>query len=287
MKTELYSVSQEPYSDAYRVYILGDYDAITTVPHRFINPDLAARFYGSLRQVNGVKAELVPLNELQSVSQMLYQQHRSPDERSMKYPYVRICKSEHPKLDAGTILPLYRAQDLTDSLDLSVAEDPQPFWKDKYELKYQVVWNNKNEVYDGRQNLGDGEGGLIDHISKWGLNIPKSMCDEGIWDPQKRDLVKTLYRQITLKLWDAYDTGWIDHYQRRLNRSTSQSEANAYRHQIAQRLEQIEYRKVAYTMGDYPLKTYMPQDMHWPANGVYQTLRSQRAWKSLKQEQEL
>ena len=79
-------------------------------------------------------------------------------------PTVTILWSESSQLRKGETIPLSRANTLIEALDEANLESPG---YDKTEFRIDFVMNGKADQYEGRQDLGDGEGALIEHIEKY------------------------------------------------------------------------------------------------------------------------
>ena len=79
-------------------------------------------------------------------------------------PTVTILWSESSQLREGETIPLSRANTLIEALDEANLESPG---YDKTAFRIDFVMNGKADQYEGRQDLGDGEGALIEHIEKY------------------------------------------------------------------------------------------------------------------------
>ena len=79
-------------------------------------------------------------------------------------PTVTILYSESPQLREGDTFPLSRANALIEAIDKANLASPG---YDKTEFRIDYVKNGIPDHYEGRQDLGDGEGALIDHIEKY------------------------------------------------------------------------------------------------------------------------
>ena len=90
------------------------------------------------------------------------QQEAAPDLTAE--PTVTIIWSESAGLREGETMPLSRANALFASLD--EAELASPGY-DKTKFAIDCVMDGQPEHYEGRQDFGDGDGSLIDHIEKY------------------------------------------------------------------------------------------------------------------------
>ena len=84
-------------------------------------------------------------------------------------PIVTIIWSESDKLREGEQMPLARADALFKSLDETRrTEREQPgydgSWYDKTKFRIDFTFHGEADNYEGRQDFGDGDGSLIDHI---------------------------------------------------------------------------------------------------------------------------
>lgn len=79
-------------------------------------------------------------------------------------PTVTIIWSEHSRFQEGEKLPLSQANALMKTLDEEMLEKPF-YCKTKFCINY--VFGGKSIDYEGRQDLGDGEGTLIEHIEQY------------------------------------------------------------------------------------------------------------------------
>ena len=84
-------------------------------------------------------------------------------------PVVTIIWSESDKLREGEQMPLARADALFKSLDETRrTEREQPgydgSWYDKTKFRIDFTFHGEADNYEGRQDFGDGDGSLIDHI---------------------------------------------------------------------------------------------------------------------------
>lgn len=87
-------------------------------------------------------------------------------------PVVTILWSESDKLKEGEKLPLARADTLFQTLDAERrAEREKPGhtggWYDKTAFRIDFTMNGEPDHYEGRQDFGDGDGSLIDHIQAY------------------------------------------------------------------------------------------------------------------------
>lgn len=84
-------------------------------------------------------------------------------------PIVTILWSESPHLKDGQQMPLHEADAVFKSLDEAQRHDrEQPgytgHWYDKTKFRIDFTMQGQPDNYEGRQDLGDGDGSLIEHI---------------------------------------------------------------------------------------------------------------------------
>ena len=79
-------------------------------------------------------------------------------------PTVTVVWSESNKLRDGQTMPLSEADKLFASLDEANKDIPG---YDKTAFRIDFVMNGKADSYEGRQDFGDGDGGLIKHIESY------------------------------------------------------------------------------------------------------------------------
>ena len=78
-------------------------------------------------------------------------------------PTVTILWSESPQLREGETIPLSRANTLIAGLDEANLASPG---YDKTAFRIDYVMNGQPDHYEGRQDLGDGDGSLVEHIEQ-------------------------------------------------------------------------------------------------------------------------
>ena len=76
-------------------------------------------------------------------------------------PVVTILFSESPHLETGQQMPLYEADVLFAKLD---AEHPGGGYYDKTDFRIDFTFQGEAHSYSGRQDFGDRDGSLIEHI---------------------------------------------------------------------------------------------------------------------------
>ena len=84
-------------------------------------------------------------------------------------PIVTIIWSESPHLKDGQQMPLHEAEAVFGALDSSKRlEREQPDytggWYDKTKFRIDFSFQGQPDNYEGRQDFGDGDGSLIEHI---------------------------------------------------------------------------------------------------------------------------
>ena len=79
-------------------------------------------------------------------------------------PTVTILWSESSQLREGETIPLSRANTLIAELDEANLASPG---YDKTAFRIDYVMNGQPDHYEGRQDLGDGDGSLVEHIEQY------------------------------------------------------------------------------------------------------------------------
>ena len=99
-------------------------------------------------------------------------EHLPPSLDPAVQPVVTIIWSESDKLQEGEQLPLARADALFKALDEEKRiEREKPGytggWYDKTKFRIDCTFDGERDSYEGRQDFGDGDGSLIDHIEAY------------------------------------------------------------------------------------------------------------------------
>ena len=79
-------------------------------------------------------------------------------------PVVTIIWSESPHLKEGQTMPLHEADALFAKMD---AEYPTGMGYDKTKFRIDFTFRGQPDNYEGRQDFGDGDGSLIQHIQSY------------------------------------------------------------------------------------------------------------------------
>ena len=79
-------------------------------------------------------------------------------------PVVTVLWSESPHLKEGQTMPLHEADALFPKLD---AEYPAGMGYDKTKFRIDFTFRGQPDNYEGRQDFGDGDGSLIQHIQSY------------------------------------------------------------------------------------------------------------------------
>ena len=121
--------------------------------------DLDRKIYGTVSQgtMEAYKTQGIILSENMEYDDL---PDRVPLEANAE-PVVTILWSESSRLRDGEHIPLSRANDLFERIDREQKEQPG---YDKTSFRIDYVFHGELRSYEGRQDLGDGEGSLIDHI---------------------------------------------------------------------------------------------------------------------------
>lgn len=103
--------------------------------------------------------------EAEDISQLL--EHAQIQWPEIMPPFVFICWSETYELEDGDVIPLEEADPIFERLDRTRVKenkenDTGGYDKTKFVIYYQI--NGAPSTYEGRQDFGDGDGSLIEHI---------------------------------------------------------------------------------------------------------------------------
>ena len=108
-------------------------------------------------------------------------------------PVVTVLWSESPHLKEGQTMPLHEADALFAKLD---AEYPAGMGYDKTKFRIDFTFRGQPDNYEGRQDFGDGDGSLIQHIQSyheyyaqdenWNSHVIAETGSEG-WEQDKAE----------------------------------------------------------------------------------------------------
>lgn len=150
-------------------------------------------------------------------------------------PIVTVGFSEHPELSEGMKFPISQADRLLAELDKKQRSDRELYensgWHHKTDFTVEYSINGEKNTFEGRYNIGDGDGSLTEHIKSYAQymlkdDIIKSFSsDEKELDENKRnykyilnELIplfedfteKSKYKYTPLITEDNYDTDRAD-----------------------------------------------------------------------------
>ena len=123
-----------------------------------------AELKSSLETIRVTAAEIIDSIDAHLAEFQKEREAEAPELDPKGEPTVTIIWSENGKLRDGETMPLSRANTLFEALDAQNKDTPG---YDKTKLRLDFTLDGKPEQYEGRQDLGDGEGSLIDHIEKF------------------------------------------------------------------------------------------------------------------------
>ena len=112
-----------------------------------------------INSIDGHFAELTKLREAAKAQEA----EKEPTPDLAAEPTVTIEWSESPQLREGETIPLSRANTLIAGLDEANLASPG---YDKVAFRIDYVMNGTADHYEGRQDLGDGDGSLVEHIEQ-------------------------------------------------------------------------------------------------------------------------
>ena len=114
----------------------------------------------SLETIRSTAAEII--NSIDKHLQEIQKEREA--QQTTSEPTVTVVWSESNKLRDGQTMPLSEAVKLFASLDEANRNIPG---YDKTAFRIDFVMNGVVDSYEGRQDFGDGDGGLIEHIEKY------------------------------------------------------------------------------------------------------------------------
>lgn len=102
----------------------------------------------------------------QNYEKMLKEEKRKDKEMTSDFeePQVTILWSESGELEAGEKLPFSKANELFGQLDREASAE-QGYDKTKFQVEY--MFHGEMDRYEGRQDFGDGDGTLIQHMQSF------------------------------------------------------------------------------------------------------------------------
>ena len=123
-------------------------------------------------------------------------------------PIVTVGFSEHPELSEGMKFPISQADRLLAELDKKQRSDRELYensgWHHKTDFTVEYSINGEKNTFEGRYNIGDGDGSLTEHIKSYAQymlkdDIIKSFSsDEKELDENKRNYKYILNELIPL-----------------------------------------------------------------------------------------
>ena len=160
---------------------------------------------------------------------------QEPEKALPGEPIVTVRFSEHPELSEGMKFPISQADRLLAELDKKQRSDRELYensgWYHKTDFTVEYSINGEKNTYEGRYDIGDGDGSLTEHIKSYAQymlkdDIIKSFSsDEKELDENKRnykyilnELIplfedfteKSKYKYTPLITEDNYDTDRAD-----------------------------------------------------------------------------
>ena len=128
-----------------------------------------AELKNSLATIRATAAELINtidghLAEIRKEREAEQEQEAQTPPDLNAEPTVTILYSESSQLHEGETFPLSRANTVIAGLDEANLASPG---YDKTEFRIDFVMNGEADHYEGRQDLGDGDGSLVEHIEQY------------------------------------------------------------------------------------------------------------------------
>ena len=133
---------------------------------------------------------------------------QEPEKALPGEPIVTVRFSEHPELSEGMKFPISQADRLLAELDKKQRSDRELYensgWYHKTDFTVEYSINGEKNTYEGRYDIGDGDGSLTEHIKSYAQymlkdDIIKSFSsDEKELDENKRNYKYILNELIPL-----------------------------------------------------------------------------------------
>lgn len=144
------------------------------------------------------------------------QEKKEELQEELETPYVKIIYSEHGHelLQNGSILTLKAAEELFKDIDFDICLENSKTGDERYyKTKFEIILDSEGTAYIGRQDFGDGAGGLIHHISQfweteYKYQLETHQLSQGEYDDKVstvRCLVKDLYNEVDLQRANEYE----------------------------------------------------------------------------------
>lgn len=124
-----------------------------------------------LPAVDGIKNRLI----IEDNAEKQEKKNRIYSAADLAEPKVTILWSESEELQDGQVMSLYEANSTFERLD-GERHEAQGYDKTKFKINY--VLDGEVGSYEGRYDIGDGDGSLIDHISTYQTDF----LDNEKWD---------------------------------------------------------------------------------------------------------
>ena len=160
-----YHLDQESY--LYVQTSEGGYDY--TFFDRFFKEIDGGQLDNSSLNIEAARDEILALHEIspELIEQIPIEEYERLPELIGKEPTVTINISESGELEEGTVLPFSKANSLFEQLDRQTRERyGTDQYYDKTDFTIEYVEGGRIHTYTGRQDLGDLDGSLADHILK-------------------------------------------------------------------------------------------------------------------------
>ena len=190
----------------------------------FPSPELAEQAIGNLSSTSADTTENVVLPSYKALQDKVlenyHDNHGQGKPEDLQPPYVHVIFSENASLPDNSFYSIKDAQNIFAMLDQEVITRRETSGYLGYDkTSFQIVLPD-GQKYDGRQDFGDGDGGMIDHIQKfwqddWNLEIYPS---------QNKSEIQQSAAQLVKTLWDAYDSDYIAYYGKKLEHAQAQDD---------------------------------------------------------------
>lgn len=156
-------------------------------------------------------------------------------------PVVVINFSEHPKLHKGQVLSLKYANEIFESLDAARIAERTLSGRtgyDKVGYSIKCIYEGEPYSYEGRYDIGDGDGSLISHIKDYfAFLLNKDDYNACVLRSTLQNKIKATYEEV--KSFSELFTGYLEFHISLAN--LAEAVEIAYKKPVALSTEEICY----------------------------------------------
>lgn len=159
------------------------------------------------REKDYIKEENTENISLSGISKDEFKKYNNQPLNPEIAPVVTFIWSEHEAIKDNQKMSLFEANNLMKDLDSKVVAlkqeaqekgDYYPYFKTKFQIEY--VMNGETHTYTGRQDIGDGDGSLIDHIKDHGEKELPALLKYNAITQDEFNTKTAFYKEITTYL---------------------------------------------------------------------------------------